>query len=335
MISYLFRSVAIILAPAMILYLILLLVSLSLYPRKEVLVLKENDASSSFLLTPDAYLTYASTILDNHNDTVILTGASNVASGFNLNVIEQAFRGTAVHNLALGGAEIDTVDAVIRLVYANRPVDSYSNITFVVGLWFGAFTQQESSHERTRIYQQMNRFGLFEDHQGGYVHVLSRELYDLSLLFLRPSFLAQGVINGSLFRRDVLEKTVNQEDPQVVCDEKTQEWFNYFAGHENLRIHDAQFEALLRLVDRVRARGSRLVLLDMPMPDCLIRTGRTWEDYQSHKRRYLEVAKESGALYLNLQGISNDRFFADHSHLNRVGAERLTDGLVKFLSEIF
>lgn len=334
MLVFIIKQVTKIVVPTLLLYVLLLGASFYFHPTTDEKFLHPNFSKHNFLLSPEAYLTYRSPLVNTDQPSAILIGASNVAAGFQTDMLNPNDLDVDFHNMSLGGMELDTADAMVRLIYANRAEEIRKGLTLIIGVWYGVFSQAESSHERTRIAQQMKRFTLYEAEENSYRHTSNPWVYEAYLTFLRPFFLTHGIANGSLFRKDVMIEATEKAHTTLVCNDKIIKKINHFASRKNMTIEAPQFQTLVTLSQRVKKQGGRLVIIDMPLPDCLISRGETWADYQEKKKTYFEQAVQAGATYWNFQDLSSDGLFSDMTHPNQKGMEALSQRLLERMKEL-
>lgn len=322
-------------------YGLLLVLSMAVYPPKSLQRLDTNEANISFLDSPPAYIVYKSTLFSSGKPAVVLIGPSNVQEGFNASIISQNLEGTDVHIASVGGTNIDDMSAIVNLVYANRPPQDRDNTTFVLGLWYGEFLHSESSTERTPVAQQMGRFGLFKKVGDGYQRRVSSLTFDMLVNLLRPFFL----LHGSLRRNSTLVQaweryrgltTVTPPSKPLECTRAMRERLSENSKANTALIGKNQFKALTDLSALVARKGGRLVLVDLPIAQCLKETTRFWQDYQDIKIDYIAIATTNGAIYLNFQDMDSDHSFKDGVHLLPAAADqsskRLASELIRIIS---
>ncbi|MCW9034199.1 MAG: hypothetical protein OQJ97_08250 [Rhodospirillales bacterium] len=320
--------------PTILTYIGLIGVSFYFYPSQTSTYLDSTWAFDSYLVSRPAYITYSAHSIDTTRPAVVLIGASNTGVGFRPPELSKHLSGASFSDLWLGSARVNDYAAAIDLVYAGTPKDQRSNLVFVTGLAAG---QTLRYPYRSVIIEQMERFGLFKQVGGVYKYSVNSTLFDISLLLLRPFFLLQsGLSNLKPFvgnRNTAVAELYKSEKPFTCL--KTNYGFDEYHLDEYSR---SQFDALLNLADHIKKYGGTLVLVDMPQPECFYQQSKLFKYYQNYKKPFYKSAISKGAVYLNFQDISSNRYFRDQTHVNAIGAavisKKLADNLAPIINRL-
>lgn len=335
MVGPLLRQLMIIILPTAAAYVVLLSLSVALYPHSPGKILDPVLARDTFLKTPPAYLVHGGSAVIHDEKVVILLGPSNVSLGFRPHILSDQFSDTTFHNMSLGGTSIDGMAAMVDLVFALRGTNRGTGPVFVAGLWYGEFLHSENLRDRTPIAQQMNRFGLFERSDDGYRPAVPLSMFRIIVEALRPYFLVRSTLakNGPIFGGEDPELLKTRGLQELVCTPDLTRTFRESRQGEFEKHGTKQFEAMADLAREVRAKGGKFVLLDLPHPRCMTDVDVEWQRYQSIKMPFIERARTEGALYWNLQDIDDNKLFMDGTHPNTAGALAMEKRLAQLLRE--
>lgn len=335
MVGQILRQLLIIILPTAAAYVVLLAMSVALYPQSPGNALDPVLARDTFLRTPPAYLVHGGSAVTTDDRIVVLLGASNVSLGFRPHILSAAFSDTVFHNMSLGGTSVDGMAAMTDLVFALRRNKPGTGPVFVAGLWYGEFLHSEFARDRTPIAQQMTRFGLFERREDGYRPTVSISMFDLIVEALRPYFLLRSMLskNGPIFGGEDPALLKTRGELEMTCTEEVRRGFRENLTGTFEQHGTEQFDAIVKLADEIRSKGGRFVLVDLPHPRCMTQVDVRWQQYQSIKLPFIERARRAGALYWNFQDIDDNRLFIDGTHPNTAGAEMLESRLIELLRE--
>ncbi len=315
------------LLPVLLIYVVLLGVSLVLEPLPvDDGRLDSARSEQSFLKVEPAYVAFRSRLVAGHDPAILLIGPSNVRVGLRPELLAPLVPGTQVHNLAVGGANIDGMEAAIDLVYAHRrPGAERAGLVFVLGLWYGEFLHHESNPTATPLARQMMRFGLFRREAGGGVGLgVPPALFDVAVHAARPLFMVQNLLGAQGWLMRWLR-------PERAAAAQVTTGAAILGDPRDFPLPTAQFERLVQLAEKVEHGGGRLVLADLPQRRDFTRNSPLWGRYQEVKTPWFAQAVAHGAKVVDLSDLDDEADFGDATHPRPEAApkwaRRLADGL--------
>jgi hypothetical protein len=281
---------------------------------------------------------------------VVLVGASNVEVGFSPREVERTLAAdgndAAVHNLAVGGANVTETAEVVDLLLEAAPPERHRDLTVAIGLWFGLFTDDRQlwPDRPTDIDVERFRYGLYrKDGASGAIEpVLPVRWLPAAALLVRPFLALDVLVKGNLAAlrvrlvgrpHDVAGPTPPPLDEEGRRARSLAFWRNYVGTDGALS--DEQFERLDRLVRRLSEAGVRVLLVDLPLPQWHARRSPYYADYQQRKRRWIDAALATtpNVRYASLQDLSNDADYIDEVHPTPEAARRWVRRLVDALTD--
>jgi hypothetical protein len=279
-----------------------------------------------------APVAYNRTPLIREAPQVIIIGGSNVVK---LSAAEMSAHlgGMAVHNMAFSGSFIKDMGQAIDLVYEVVPRQAWSRITFAVGLWYGVFSSAEKA---SQIDQELLRYRLYErTHDGKVALRMPSSLLEPASIALRPVLLSAHAWDdvttiSSLVLAVLLNGTADAQDHPVTGNEALL-WClrrTFMTALAN----EAALAELQRFARLVSARGSRLVILDTPIPPWHAKAAPAFAYYQQRRTAlFEELQRLPGVFYYDMQAFAADDDFIDCIHpdprVARVWAGRLAEEL--------
>jgi hypothetical protein len=277
--------------------------------------------------------------------SVVMLGASAVQIGFRTPELAALVPNRRVHNLGLGSANVSEIKEIIDLLFEVVPPERRKDLTFVIGLWYGLFIDDQARwHGKpTDLDVEMLRYGLYRlSGDSRFEPRLPPAWLPFASVVLRPMLALDYVIKGSLRPlRQLVEKGVTgpRDLDLVQVDEtakrKALDYWRAQVGSPDGRLKDEQFETMITMLRHVSDQGVRVLLVDLPIPNWHATRSATFADYQQRKARLLEAAAEiPGIEYRSFQDLSEDGDFYDDVHprpsirwkwINRL-AESLAEG---------
>ena len=307
------------LAPVLLVYGVLLAVSFWCYPPMAPASLDTRDAQQSFLGSDPAYLAFSGSALAQPGPTLVVMGASNAQMGFRPNQLAAQLPGVQVHNLGLGGCNVDGLRAAVELVYANRTPEQRGDLILVLGLWYGMFTHLESNPDQAPLTLQLRRFGFYQPKGEGFERLLSPGQFDMAVNVVRPFFLLQSGLRAHGPLDNFLRGSPG--DPGSAPTSAP------MADSRDFALPSAQFEALVALSQRVKQMGGHLILADLPQPAAFTAVSPLWRRYQEAKTAYFARAQAHGATIIDMQFMNADGDFGDGTHPKPEAAARWAEEL--------
>jgi hypothetical protein len=352
----LLKQIAQLAGSVLALYAVVLVLSLLLVPRSATgSRLNTATAGSSLFLTEPKYVFMTRSQLDSTAEKTILVGASNMQAGLKQPEVQALLPGVEVHNLSVGGSNITQIDQIIGLVQEAQSPEAQRHATFVIGLWYGVFAADKArwyTADRhagdTDIDIERYRYGFYRRTAGGPVPVLPSASLDLGVGLIHPYLVmdwsarrvSSGVRDRLPGRKPVV--TEAQRNATVVSEAQRRSylayWREYMGGVDALE--SPPFEVLERLVERIRATGARVVLVDLPIPHWHSEGSPLWHDYRRRVDPLLDqLAGRAGVRVVRLgadnQGHNGDDDFSDEVHPKPRVSPQWAAGLAQALNPEF
>ena len=304
-------------------------------------------AAETLYITEPKYVFFARERLRSVAPKLLLLGASNTMAGLKQRELEPLLPELEVHNLAVGGGNISEISQVAELVREVQDPAARRQTTYVIGLWYGVFASDRARWHTpdrnagdTDIDIERYRYGFYRRTPQGAAPLLPpRYLATEETLVLPYLALDRAARDLTVSLRARLSGKApklsdEQRNARIIGVEEQQKylafWRDYMGGVP--RLSDEQFQELERLVEAIVADGSRVVLVDLPIPSWHTRASELAVDYRERLQRALPALTAlPGVTLLSLAGESNDEDFSDEVHPKpRVSprwAERLANAL--------
>jgi hypothetical protein len=333
------------------LYIGLLGVTLALAPRSHQLGgLNTAVAGDTIFMTEPKYIYLNRTPLRDESDKVVVVGASNVIAGFvpsELGTLVPA--GATVHNLGLGGANMTEIRQVIDLVQQVQTSAARRRETFVLGIWYGMFGEDrlrwytpDRTPGDTDIDIERYRYGFERRTAHGPVPVVPWRNVDEAVMAIYPFLLLDKL------SRDTVAWVIHRHSPEsaeldtaVVTSEERIQYLDYWSkvmgAGRRPPIPDEQFIVLEQACEAILAEGSRLVMVDLPLPRWH-KEDSPYHGYYEHRLTQLvdHFIRRPGFAFLDLGELDGDADFYDEVHpkprVTAAWAERLAPVLSLLLS---
>ena len=273
---------------------------------------------------------------------LLYLGSSNVREGFRPLDSTQLFPDFEAHNLSMGASNITQIKQVGAYAGNSLPKDLAKQSVFIVGIWYGNFvanndrfrsgkTNFEDELTRSEIYREVI-FGFKKEDS----HVISKYFnHNVRFTLIRP-FLLLGdymrrlklgfipsikeyikktvnLIKSNLFNLRPVKKKSNEFDAQEV--KGAVKFMKWYMHSEDGFLKEEQFMEIINLGKIVSSLGSRLVLVDMPIPKWHSDTSPHFKYYQKVKTGYIkQMLLNKNTEYINLQNTLVDDDFYDMAH---------------------
>ena len=317
------------------LYAIVLTVTLALVPRQQAPAgMDTGHAASSLYLTEPKYVFLGRNALDTTTDKIIMAGASNVVVGFKQPQLQKLIPVAQVNNLGVGGSNITQVREIVDLVQEVQTPEARQHNTFVIGLWYGLFADDEvrwNTPDRhagdTDIDIERYRYGFFRRGESGPVAMLPPRYLEIGTTLIHPYLVidkwarsATASLRQRLAGKAPPRITDEQRNAIVLTEAEKQRYLDFWAdymGHKPLG--KQQFEVLQRLIDDVVSNGGRVILVDLPLPAWHVERSPYFAEYQQQKRQlFAALAHQPGVATVDMAGTfagaSLDDNFSDEVH---------------------
>lgn len=294
------------------------------------------------------------------DDDIVIIGASNARDPFRPDIMESELPGWDVSNASLSGAMIDEVADAVDLYYLAKETGADGRTVFVIALNYLQFVPPNRPEGADNpLATEAMRGGLFERSEGRLRPLYPRPVERTVEAVFRPQALV-----ASLPRRAFRAVFVNPDLPAVKNlvdrfrgDDPLSRWTETIGEHPDLNAlnvpPDVQhalleqrlagmggdgalppdgFDRLAELIDRIRARGDAVVILDLPLPEWHL-AGVPLADasYRSGVEAVVSRYPGPGVDFLSLRAFNDPGNFFDSAHakprLWPVMSRRLADML--------
>jgi hypothetical protein len=292
--------------------------------------LDSGAAASTLYITEPKYVFLDRASLALAHPRTVFVGASNVVVGFRQPEIAPLLPGVEVDNLAVGGSNITQMAQIVDLVQEIQGKAARDETTFVIGVWYGNFVENrfkwytpERHAGDTDIDIERYRYGFFRRTEAGPVALVPPDHLALGVVLIHP-YLVLDKLSRWLSRhareavfgpdrkpsRDALNAFVRSEAERV-------EYLKYW--HQQMQVDgdipDEQFIVLHDLIGRILATGSKVVLVDLPIP----KWHETRSPYTaSYARKRDELVSQfrgqPGFAYVEMKDKDGDLDFYDEVH---------------------
>jgi hypothetical protein len=297
----LWRYLGILFATMAVLYLLCLGATYAFFDegnRRIDTVAAEND-DNLFQNTP-RYFLYNLNRLDHSGRRVVVIGASATAYGLRPDELEP-MAGVPVHNISIYASNMRETRETVDLAYAHIPKADWPRTTFVLGLWYAQLISnaQRWPGNATEIDVEGTRFGLYrQDGLGRLVPNWGPRLMPLLEVATRPAVLFAKIyyawvspsIDAGRLKFGNFMVSLGQAKP-AFSDITHPPAYRYFAARNSFDLgphgrdaaifewtdymgpadhrDDSALQDLVALAHDISAHGSRLVIVDLPLPTWL------------------------------------------------------------------
>jgi hypothetical protein len=310
------------------LYVIALSATLALTPRPpEPRWLNTAHADDTIFMTEPKYIYLNRIALRDPVDKVVVVGASNSIRGFTRAELGSLVPPkAAVHNLSLGGANMTEVSQVIDLVEKAQSPEAQHRMIFVIGVWYGMFGEDrlrwftaDRSAGDTDIDIERYRYGFEWRTRHGPVALVPERYFGAAVTAISPFLFLDRLA------RDASALVVSQAQPDeaaldavVLGEDDRAKYLRYWSsmmGPEAPRSMDEQFGVLARACDAILAHGSRVVLVDLPLPRWHKDRSPYYRGFEDQEARLVAALLDRpGFRFVDLGELDRDDDFIDEVH---------------------
>jgi hypothetical protein len=287
-------------------------------------------AASTIFMTDPKYVFLNRAALKPGMPRIVFVGASNTAVGFKQREVQALLPDAEVDNLAVGGSNMTQIAQIVDLVQELQSAAARRRTTFVIGMWYGTFVQDRfrwNTPDRhagdTDIDIERYRYGFYRRTEHGPQQVLPPADLPLGLALIHPYLVfdqlsrrASQALRERLFGR-AASRTDAERDSSLVSSEEKETALRYWREqmHSDGPIAGEQFLILSNLIDRILSQGSKVVLVDLPIPRWHAQRSPFYQEYLGHRKALLsELAGRDGFAYLEMMDLSDDLEFSDEVH---------------------
>ena len=261
---------------------------------------------------------------------VVFLGASNSSVGFKQREVQPLVSGMEVDNLSVNGSNITQVAQVVDLVQELEDSQARQRTTFVIGIWYGMFTQDRFRWDTpdrhkgdTDIDIERYRYGFYRRTADGPRRILPADDLSIGVVLIHPylafdqlSRVASKALRDRLFGR-APTRTDAERNASIVSEADKDAALKYW--HEQMHsdgpIAEEQFAVLRNLIAKILDQGSRVVLVDLPLPRWHAQRSPFYPDYLRQKKLLLsDLQGRDGLSYLEMADHGDDLEFSDEVH---------------------
>jgi hypothetical protein len=312
-------------------YVILLALSYVLVPaRAPGEGLDSSLAANTIFATDPKYVFLNRAALRPDLPRVVFVGASNSSVGFKQREVQALVSNVEVDNLSVNGSNITQVAQVVDLIQELQDSKARQGTTFVVGIWYGMFTQDRFRWDTpdrkkgdTDIDIERYRYGFYRRTANGPEPIVPAGELSIGVTLIHPylafdqiSRVASKELRDRLFGR-APARTDAERNASVLSEADKDAALKYWHGqmHSDGPIADEQFVALRNLIAKTLEQGSKVVLVDLPLPHWHEQRSPFYPDYLRQKKLLLaDLQGRDGLVYLEMTGHNDDLDFSDEVH---------------------
>ena len=330
-------------------YAVLLVVSLVLFPMdRQAEGLDTAISGQTIYMTEPKYLFLNRSALRADEDRLILLGASNVVSGFRPRELQPLLPDVVVNNLGVSGSNITELRQAFELIRAVQAPTAPERTTYVIGIWYGMFVPDalkwhtaDRHGGETDLDIERYRYGFFRRSADGPIQVLPSDYLELGSALVRPFLMVDRLARNATdtlrasFLKNQPKRTEEQRNAARVKPEDQARFLAFWKAQfgEATTVPDEQFTVLSELVTEMLDSGSKVVVVDLPLP--------SWHaDQAPLNASYLALISATlrqfsgrpGFSYLNMQSDFPDDEFVDEAHPKPRARPQWARKLAEFLN---
>lgn len=311
------------------LYIFMLALSFALFPDDPTSYVDTYEAPQSIYTTDPKYLLFSIDRLARSDTRVILLGSSIVRDGLRPHELSPLL-GVSVDNLAIGTSDLAEQRQALEMAYEQIDPENWHKLTIVVGMFYGNFVESKQVHPSgtTNIDAEKVRYGLESSDRTGESQQFAFKQWMLRPLFLtsRWNLILAPKIRSLVSKvgRSLLGQFSVPDEPtrndrnshRLTVDEKNNalRLWNIYMG-PIAQWKEDNFFALVKLAQLATSKKSKLVVLDLPLPQWHRDASPYFQLYESRKLRFIdEIKAMSGVTYSSLQNSLGDEDFYDSGH---------------------
>ena len=298
--------------------------------------LNTGSASRTLYMTEPKYVFLNRSALANDTPRAIFIGASNTVVGFKQPEVASLVHGLEIDNLGVGGANITEMEQVFDLVEQIQDESARANTTYVISIWYGEFFENRAkwfSSERvagdTDVNIEEYRYGFYRRTGAGPVAVLPPRYLNLEVEAIRP-FLALDRISRELSGtarhfihgkapedEQTPEAVIRRRNAAVLTEAEKKDdlsyWKTQMLGRES--ISEEQVNVLRELIGRILASGSKVLLVDLPIPKWHKLGSPIYSSYIQQRDAVVnEFRGRAGFVFFDMSEKDDESEFSDEVH---------------------
>jgi hypothetical protein len=304
-----------------------------------------HNSSGEIYLNSPRYIVWNRDSLKRSTSKIILVGGSNLRKAIKMDIVRSKIRDIDVHNLSVGGMNITQAVHVIDLAYEMIPKPNFEKTTIVLALSYALFVHDKHRWQKieglkdSRVATEMIKIGLYQKVNGTLQPNIQPKYIPLLANFLRPFFTmayAKSKLTKFIKRKLTLpRKHIDQNWSNLIIQNNAFKYWTEYMGSDNSTLNLEQFIKLKKLIASIRKKGSRVIIVDMPLPQWHMDRSAFFQEYQKIKDSYFG-RKQPNLLesYINFYDQNDIKEFADSGHLNQNGALNFSRRLGQELGKI-
>ncbi|MGA2552774.1 MAG: hypothetical protein ABSF50_21735 [Burkholderiaceae bacterium] len=281
-------------------------------------------------MTEPKYVFLNRTSLSEVRPRVILIGASNTAVGFKPSQLSSLLPGQEIDNLAVGGSNITQLAQIVDLVQQVQSAETQRETTFVIGIWYGLFATDRAkwyTPERhggdTDIDIERYRYAFYLRTAKGPELLLPPQDLSLGVRLIHPLLVLDKLSRDAtrslryLVRGKAPERTDSQRDATVLSESDKQAALAYWDGQMQTKgpLSEEQFVVLRTLVEKILAAGSKVILVDLPIPQWHSQSSPFYASYRERLASLLaSLSGRPGFTFDEMKDADSDLDFSDEVH---------------------
>ena len=287
-------------------------------------------AASTIFMTETKYVFLNRAAIRPGMPRIIFVGASNTAVGFKRHEVQPLLPDAEVDNLAVGGSNMTQIAQIVELVQDLQDAAARCHTTFVIGMSHGTFVQDryrwytpERHAGDTDMDIERYRYGFYRRTDDGPKPVLPPNALSLGVILIHPYLVFDELSRRAskeslarLFGRPT-SHTDAERNARIFSEADKEAALKHWRDemHSDGPIAEEQFVVLRDLIDRILAQGSRVVLVDLPIPHWHEQRSPLYQEYVRHKKILVaDLAGKAGFAYLEMSDLNSDLEFSDEVH---------------------
>jgi hypothetical protein len=312
-------------------YSVLLALSYALVPAvNDGRGLNSSLAEDSIYITDPKYVFLNRAAVRPDANRVVFIGASNTAVGFKQREVQQLVPSWEVDNLSVNGSNMTQVAQIVDLVQELQNPAARRRTTFVIGIWYGMFvpdayrwTTPDRHSGDTDIDIERYRYGFYWRSDTGPRPIVPANELSLGVMLIHPYLVFDELSRlASKGLRERLKgkpprRTDDERNASILSEADRVRALNYWREqmHGDGPIPEEQFIVLRRLVEKTLAQGSKVVLVNLPIPQWHTERSPYYASYLERKTALLSSLQgKPDFSYMEMAGQNDDLDFSDEVH---------------------
>ncbi|MEO5345963.1 MAG: hypothetical protein H7834_06255 [Magnetococcus sp. YQC-9] len=267
---------------------------------------------------------------------IFLIGSSNVREGFRPTILNQRLSDFTTSNFAIGASNIAQLYETVGLVNHFLTPAGRQNAVYVVGIWYGQFVSNNKRwgpSGKTDLDNELQKFRLFT--------VNDFELYprvfmshEVEVGYIRLFLPLIAAKRFMVYARSLPIRMPYKGKIDDVFKAESKKFWHDYMGTVDDSVDVEQFEYLHKMASLIDKVGSKLILVDMPIPNWHKNASAHNTDYQNRVLWRIEkLAKERQIAYLDMRSLETDGDFYDSAHPTSQAAQYWSASLSHMITE--